>query len=145
MNELPRYHQLILQAAAKIGAKVNPAPAEWAGPALNAEVLRPSSGSAPFRRHERDLPKVVGAAQLDDTPVLIGELPGPAHAAAVEDVLRRYRNQATIARSWIGSAGPNLQMFLCGPVGALSSRQWRQLAAAVEADDRICRKLVWLF
>lgn len=41
--------------------------------------------------------------------------------------------------------GPNLQMFLYGPVGALNDRRWRQLAASVEADDRICRKLVWLF
>jgi len=144
MKELPRLQPLILRAAAEFSAKVEPAPAEWTGPVLNAEVLRPSSG-APFQRDERDLPSIVGAVRLDGTPVLLGELPSEAHRGAIDEALRRYRNQATIARSWMGAMGSNLQMFLYGPTGAVSDRRWRQLAAAVEADDRICRKLVWLF
>jgi hypothetical protein len=145
MKELPRLQALILQAAAQLDANVETAPAEWTGAAMNAEVLRPMSGTSPFQRDERDLPKTVGAALLDATPVLMGELPGEAHRGAVDEALRRYRNQATIARSWMGAMGPNLQMFLYGPVGALNDRRWRQLAASAEADDRICRKLVWLF
>jgi hypothetical protein len=145
MKELPRRQALILQAAAELGAELETAPAEWIGAAMNAEVLRPISGTVPFQRDERDLPKIVGAALLDATPVLIGELPGEAHRGAVDEALRRYRNQATIARSWMGTKGPNLQVFLYGPLGALNDQHWRQLAASVEADDRICRKLVWLF
>src|SRR5258706_13526491 len=110
MKELPRLQALIVQAAAQLGAKVETAPAEWTGAAMNAEVLRPMSGTSPFQRDERDLPKTVGAALLDVTPVLMGELPGEAHRGTVDEALRRYRNQATIARSWIGATGPNLQM-----------------------------------
>jgi hypothetical protein len=145
MKELPRLQALILQAATELGAEVETAPAEWTGAAMNAEVLRPISGAVPFQRDERDLPKTVGAALLDASPVLIGELPGEAHRGTVDEALRRYRNQATIARSWMGAMGPNLQLFLYGPVGALNDRRWRQLATSLEADDRICRKLVWLF
>lgn len=145
MKESPRLEALILQAAAHLGATVETAPAEWTGAAMNAEALRPISGTSSFQREERDLPKTIGAALLDGTPVLIGELLGEPQRGIMDEALRRYRNQATIARSWMGAKGPNLQIFLYGPVGALNDRGWLQLAALVEADDRICRKLVWLF
>lgn len=85
MKELPRLQALILQAAAQLDANVETAPAEWTGAAMNAEVLRPMSGTSPFQRDERDLPKTVGAALLDATPVLMGELPGEAHRGAVDE------------------------------------------------------------
>jgi hypothetical protein len=59
--------------------------------------------------------------------------------------LRGYRNQALIARSWLGSNAPNLQLFLIVPTYAQGDGKWRQVAAKIEADDRLCRKLVWLF
>jgi len=140
-----RHQQLLLHAAQAIGAEVASAPPEWTGPILNAEILSPSPSGEPFQRQQRDLPHVISAAWLDQTPVLFGELEAPPNRPAVLDAVRRYRNQATIARSWLGATGPNLQLFLSGPPGAYSDPQWRQLAATVEADDRICRKLVWLF
>jgi ABC-3C biological conflict system middle component len=124
---------------------VTSAPAEWIGPAFNAEVLSSAPGRAAFRRHDKDLPSDVIAVRVDGTPLLIGELKGPPSQAVAADQTRRYRNQATIARSWLGAEGPNLQLFLIGPEGALRDGNWLQLAAAIEVDDRICRKLVWLF
>jgi hypothetical protein len=99
-----------------------------------------------LKRQERDLPATVSAAKLDGAAVLIGQLGGPPIRTAVQHAVRRYRNQATIARSWLGSSeAPNLQLFLIGPTGALADPLWRQLAAEIEVDDRVCRKLVWLY
>lgn len=145
MKQGPKYHELLLQAAASLGSDVAAAAPEWTGPAFNAEVLSSAAGRPAFQRNEKDLPSQVVAFRIDGTPLLIGELDGPPTMAAVADQLRRYRNQASIARSWLGAEGPNLQMFLIGPEGALGHRNWLQLAATVEADDRICRKIMWLF
>ncbi|MCX5581642.1 hypothetical protein [Kaistia terrae] len=145
MKQGPHFHELILQAAETLGSDVAPAPPEWTGPAFNAEVLSSASRRPAFQRNEKDLPRQVVAFRVDGAPLLIGEIHGPPNLAVVADQLRRYRNQATIARSWLGAEGPNLQLFLVGPLGALSHRSWWQLAAGVEADDRICRKLMWLF
>lgn len=82
---------------------------------------------------------------FDDFPVLFGVLTGPPNRGNVSTQVLRYRNQATIARSWLGAAAPNLHLFLAGPIGAFGAPEWRQLAAEIEADDRVCRKLVWLF
>jgi hypothetical protein len=144
MAQDPVYQPLLLTAARAMGAKVDMAPAEWTGAVFNAEVLS-TAFKEPLQRHDRDLPRLVGAARLDDMPVLIGELEGPAERASMNDLSRRYRNQATIARSWLGPEAANLQLFLIGPRDARSDVRWRQLAAAIEADDRVCRKLVWLF
>ncbi len=145
MAQDPVYKSLLLTAARALGAKIEMAPAEWTGEVFNAEVLSTAFTKEPLQRSNRDLPRVVGAARLDDIPVLMGELEGPPERASVNDLARRYRNQATIARSWLGSEAANLQLFLIGPPDALSDLRWRQLAAWVEADDRVCRKLVWLF
>jgi hypothetical protein len=145
MKPPPNSHELLLNAAEFLGSPVAAGPPEWTGPAFNAEVLSSTSGRPAFQRHENDLPARVAAFRVDNMPLLIGELSGPPNEAIVRDQLRRYRNQAAIARSWLGNEGPNLQMFLIGPEGGLSTQDWVQLAATIEADDRICRKLVWLF
>lgn len=145
MKQGPKYHELLLQGATSLGSDVTAAPAEWIGPAFNAEVLSSAVGRPAFQRNEKDLPGHVVAFRIDGTPLLIGEISGPPMMAVVADQLRRYRNQAAIARSWLGAEGPNLQLFLIGPEGALGHRSWLQLAATVEADDRICRKVMWLF
>lgn len=140
-----KHHELLLEGAMSLGSDVAAAPPEWTGPAFNAEVLSSPVGRPAFQRNEKDLPGQVVAFRIDGTPLLIGEVSGPPTMALVADQLRRYRNQAAIARSWLGAEGPNLQLFLIGPEGALGHRSWLQLAATIESDDRICRKVVWLF
>ncbi|MGZ2426082.1 ABC-three component system middle component 1 [Rhizobium laguerreae] len=145
MAETPKFANLLLQAAEHIGGQVSDAAIELVGGRFNSEVLSEAVSRASITRHDNDLPKSVYGARIDDTPVLIGELSGTALRANIEPQLRRYRNQAMIARSWLASEAPNLQMFLIGPQGAFSKPEWRQLAAEIEADDRTCRKLVWLY
>lgn len=145
MADAPAFADLLLQAAGRIGARVADGPAELVGSRFNSEVLSEAVSGSSIARHDNDLPRAVRAARIDDIPVLMGELSGTALRASIEPQLRRYRNQAIIARSWLAAEAPNLQMFLIGPPGAYSRSDWRQLAAEIEADDRTCRKLVWLF
>tara|TARA_R110002020_G_scaffold993_6_gene4939 strand:- start:7913 stop:8551 length:639 start_codon:yes stop_codon:yes gene_type:complete len=144
MAEAPTFADLLLQAARRIGARVAGGAIELVGTRFNSEVLSEASVSS-ITRHDNDLPKAVTAARVDDIPVLIGELSGTALRASIEPQLRRYRNQTVIARSWLAAEAPNLQLFLIGPPGSYSRSDWRQLAGEIEADDRTCRKLVWLF
>lgn len=136
---------LLFAAAAELGATVEPLAQQLVGPKFNSEVLSEVATKLSMNSQGGALPPSVTAAKLDGIPVLMGELSGAPIRGSVEPQLRRYRNQALIARSWLGSEAPNLQLFLAGPVGALSDSKWRQLAAEIEADDRTCRKLVWLF
>jgi hypothetical protein len=144
MAEAPVFADLLLQAAERIGASVADGAVELVGSRFNSEVLTEAISGSSIARHGNDLPRAVFAAQIDDIPVLIGELSGTALRASIEPQLRRYRNQAIIARSWLAAEAPNLQLFLISPVGAFNGSDWRQLAAEIEADDRTCRKLVWL-
>ncbi|PMS32806.1 hypothetical protein B0G57_1212 [Trinickia symbiotica] len=143
MAEVPAFADLLLQAAERIGARVADGAVELVGNRFNSEFL--SEAVSSIKRHDDDLPKAVRVARIDDIPLLIGELSGTALRASIEPQLRRYRNQAIIARSWLAAEAPNLQLFLIGPRGAFSRSDWRQLASEIEADDRTCRKLVWLF
>jgi hypothetical protein len=136
---------MLLDAARAVGAPVADASPSLRGPRFNSEVLSDAISGDFISRRESDLPKHVHAAILDGYPVLIGTLDGPPNGEIIGTQLRRYRNQATIARSWLGSAATNLHLFILGPPGALVEAAWRQLAAEIEADDRVCRKLVWLF
>lgn len=145
MAEAPEFSSLLLQAAERIGARVAQGTPELIGGRFNSEVLSEAVSRTLIARHENDLPGTIFSARFDDVPVLIGQLSGAPLRVSLEPQLRRYRNQATIARSWLGPEAPSLQMILIGPVGALGGSEWRQLAAEIEADDRTCRKLVWLF
>lgn len=145
MAEAPAFSNLLLEAADRIGARVGDAPSELVGGRFNSEVLSEAVSRSAIARHDKDLPNLVCGVRIDDIPVLIGALSGTALRPSAEPQLRRYRNQATIARSWLASEAPNLQLFLIGPPGAISKMEWRQLAAEIEADDRTCRKLVWLY
>lgn len=144
-REPPPLMPLMIEAAQRIGAIVTEAPEQLSGSRFNSEVLSDAIAGATLGRRESDLPHHVGAATLDGIPVLFGMLDGSALKTSVDRQMRRYRNQATIARSWLGSDAPNLQLFVTAPTGALRDPAWRQLAAEIEADDRTCRKLVWLF
>jgi hypothetical protein len=144
MKTAPQHYELILKAAEKLGCAIQAASPGWTGCAFNAELLGSTASRRSIQRDERDLPDLVAASRIDETPVLVGELKGPPDRAVIEEQMRRYRNQAMIARSWLGEEGPNLQLFLISPAGGRGSQDWRQRAAQIEADDRICRKLVWM-
>jgi len=136
---------MLLDAARAIDAAVADASPSLRGSRFNSEVLSDAISGDFISRRESDLPKRIFATMLDGFPVLIGILEGPPNGEIIGSQLRRYRNQATIARSWLGSDATNLHLFLIGPPGALLDAAWRQFAAEIEADDRACRKLVWLF
>lgn len=144
-REPPTFLLLMLEAAREIGASVADAPPQLIGPRFNSEFLNEAISGTAIGRRDAELPQYVASAMLDGMPVLFGAIGGAPLRASVERQMRRYRNQATIARSWLGTEAPNLQLFLAGPNGALLDPAWRQLAAEIEADDRTCRKLVWLF
>ena len=135
----------LLDAARAIGATVTDAPTYLKGERFNSEVLSDAISGSTLRRQGSDLPQSVEGVVLDGFHVLVGVLTGPPDKASVGAQLRRYRNQTTIARSWLGAEAPNLHLFLAGPAGAFAEPDWRQLAAEIEADDRVCRKLIWLF
>jgi hypothetical protein len=136
---------MLLDAARGIGATVTDASPSLRETRFNSEVLSDAISGNFLSRRESDLPRQVYAAVLDGFPVLIGILDGPPNGEIIGSQIRRYRNQATIARSWLGSEAPNLHLFLIGPPGALMDPAWRQFAAEIESDDRVCRKQVWLF
>lgn len=136
--------QLFRDAAERMGARVEDAEQELVGDRLNAEVWSDLHPDVTAERPRRDLPESVIASRLDGTPVLFGMLVESADQADFRDAFRRYRNQATIARSWLGADAQELQLFLIGPPGVASDSQWQDTARRIEADDRICRKLVWL-
>jgi hypothetical protein len=144
-REPPPLMPLMIEAARATGTAVTEAPEQLSGSRFNSEVLSDAIVGATLGRREGDLPHHVAAAILDGIPVLFGMLVGSALQTSIDQQMRRYRNQATIARSWLGSEAPNLQLFVTAPSGALRDPTWRQLAAKIEADERTCRKLVWLF
>lgn len=65
--------------------------------------------------------------------------------AGLADTLRQHRNQCVVAR---GALPPNaaldLVLVLVGPRGSEGKDAWRATALAIERDDRVARKLVWL-
>ena len=135
---------LLFEAASNVDALVSEAAPQLVGIRFNSEVLMEAGADQASDRRTENLPAQVIAKRLDNVPVLIGVLTGLPIKGNLEAQLRRYRNQATIARSWLASEAPNLQLFLISPEQARRDLNWRQLAAEIEADDRTCRKLVWL-
>jgi hypothetical protein len=142
---IPPLAGFIFDGARALGTTIEEAPPAWTGFKFNTELLARMEPVSSADRANRDLPRAVGAARFDRMPVLLGALDAAASTRrGLQDTLRRYRNQAAIARSWLADEAPNLQLFLIGPIGSAGVSNWRQLAAEAEADDRICRKLVWL-
>lgn len=139
----------LLAAVRALDVVVTSADAEWLRDRFVTEVLAGKDtetvgvASATELRVGEDLPANVGAYRIDGIPVLLGALRDRARGA-VQDEVRRYRNQAMIARAWLGKEAANLQLFLIGPSDSMGDVFWRRLAEEVEIDDRVCRKLVWL-
>jgi hypothetical protein len=132
--------ELFIEAARAMNVNVNRGPHQWVADRFNIEHLSPNPPNTLTSRADRDLPQAISGLLMNETPVLLGALDTPDD----RDVLRRYRNQASIARSWLGAKAPNLHLFIMGPPGSREVANWRYTAAKIEADDRVCRKLVWL-
>ncbi|UXC93006.1 hypothetical protein EGM87_22170 [Sphingobium sp. RSMS] len=139
----------LLAAVRALDVVVTSADEEWLRDRFVTEVLAGKDAenvgveTATNLRVGEDLPANIAAYRIDGIPVLLGALRDRTRRA-VQDEVRRYRNQAMIARAWLGKEAANLQLFLIGPLGSMDDMLWRQLAEEVEIDDRVCRKLVWL-
>lgn len=145
MPELqPAPFDVLLEVAAEQNVIVTELPRELTGQVLKQETWIGEGHESLHERAARDLPAVLGGAVLNRTPVLFGVLPRSPLATPIRDSVRRYRNQAAIARSWLGVDAANLQLFLVSAVDDGADAGWYDAAALIESDDRICRKLVWL-
>ena len=113
--------------------------------ALASSVFRGGEQQENAQIQPTDLPSRVVAAKLGRHSVLIGELPSTPSKEAVEDLLRRFRNQAVIARSHLSAnEALDLQIILVGPPGSEASEKWSTLALLIERDEKVARKLAWL-
>jgi len=115
-----------------------------AGQRLRQETWLREATEGLALRAAQQLPTAVAGVRIDGTPVLLCASDGDATEEGIHDLLRRLRNQATIARSWLEAEAPNLQLFVA--LGAMDrpAAPWVEFARDIESDDRICRKLVWL-
>lgn len=92
-----------------------------------------------------DLPSEVRAMQFDRYTFLIAALPDLPSLPAVQDSVRRFRNQCVIARSFLSAnEALDLQGVLLAPRGSANSDEWKAIGLMVERDDRVARKFVWL-
>ncbi|CAO3408513.1 ABC-three component system middle component 1 [Azospirillum largimobile] len=93
---------------------------------------------------EGELPNCVLSLAIGHHRILIGALDERAISDGAQAELRRYLNQAAIAWSWLGQSGDDLLLILVGPEGKDDDGEWQQAVSAIERDERVCRKLVWL-
>lgn len=112
---------------------------DFAGPAFNGSAAPSTTLSS------SDLPTECIALSIGRYTLVLGVLPDTPTQAAVEEVVRRYRNQCVVARSHLTpSQSLDMQLMLLGPRGSDTNSDWDSLAKLVERDDRVARKLVWL-
>lgn len=90
------------------------------------------------------LPERVRALAMGHHSILIGALGEDVGQSVVHDQLRRWHNQAVIARSWLGARGDDLLLVLVGPPRSGASDRWKRIAQEIERNERVCRKLIWL-
>jgi hypothetical protein len=120
-------------------------PQEWVGGTFRVEAATESPLSDEFNvRRADDLPPVVYGFRLDGKPVLIGDISASTNRKDLLDTVRRYRNQAMITRSWLGSEATSVSLFLIGPTASALDQTWHDWALEVELDEKVCRKIVWL-
>ncbi|MYM83355.1 hypothetical protein GTP44_15515 [Duganella sp. FT50W] len=104
------------------------------GGTTSASMLSPS-----------DLPAECEALSINRYTLILGLLPDTPALEAVQEAVRRYRNQCVIARSFLSPAQSlDLLLVLVGPRGSDTDEEWDALAKFVERDERVARKLVWL-
>lgn len=113
--------------------------------ALASATFRGGENSENAEIQAVDLPTKVRAVTLGRHSVLLGELPSHPSKGSIEDVLRRFRNQAVIARSYLtANQALDLQVFLIGPPGSELNDEWATLGLLIERDEKVARKLAWL-
>jgi len=78
-------------------------------------------------------------ARWGHQPIIAGLLTAADRSAALP-----YLRCAAVAQQTLGSGAVDMLLVLIGPEGSRGSSEWASAAAAIEDDDRICRKLVWL-
>ncbi|MGB3845438.1 MAG: hypothetical protein WA940_06180 [Sphingopyxis sp.] len=74
-----------------------------------------------------------------DQPIVAGMLTAPEQSAALP-----YIRCAAVAQQSLGARSVDMLVLLIGPQGSSDRDEWAIAAAAIEDDDRICRKMVWL-
>ena len=91
------------------------------------------------------LPLEIATLSIGRFSILFGCLAVAPDLTMVRDGIRRYRNQCVVARSHLApDEALDLQLWLLGPEGSGDDPAWCALALAIERDDRVARKLVWL-
>jgi hypothetical protein len=132
-------HERLASAATSVGLTASDAPE------LTGNIFRGGEGAEVARLPPSNLPGVVRALRLGRYAVLLGLLPDQPSIEAVEECLRRFRNQCVVARSYLSAnEALDLQGVLVGPRGSEPLDDWRPLALLVERDDRVARKFAWL-
>jgi hypothetical protein len=82
---------------------------------------------------------------LDLVPVSLSLLLCPLDAADPDDSYRAALWWTGLVRSEIPpSRRSDLHLFLIGPRGTIDDSVWRGRRSQMEADERFCRKFVWL-
>lgn len=65
--------------------------------------------------------------------------------AQVYQRLANYHRHAAVCLSWLpANFKSDLNLFLVGPKGSNAKDEWRGIAARIERDESVCRKMVWL-
>ena len=72
-------------------------------------------------------------------PIVAGMLAEPKRVAALPFI--RF---AAAAQQTMGAHAIDILIVLIAPDGSREKPEWARVAAMIEDDDRICRKLVWL-
>jgi len=137
--DLDRLHARFWAAA----GSVNFSPLD--APELTGDVFKGGDTSDVARLPPSDLPAAVRALRYGRYSCLFGLLPDKPTLGAVNDCLRRFRNQCVVARSYLApNEALDLQGILLGPRGSEPDDDWKAVALTVERDDRVARKFVWL-
>jgi hypothetical protein len=136
---LDALHARLSAAAERVGLPVADAPR------LTSNVFLGGEGAEVARLQPSDLPYPVRALQVGRYAVLLALLPEQPSLEAVTELLRRFRNQCVVARSYLSADEVlDLQGILVGPRGSEPVDEWRPLALLVEQDERVARKFAWL-
>jgi hypothetical protein len=137
--------QLLVHQLARESRKSQTAPEEWTGSSFKIERIKEArEPNDQELRRAQDLPSTILAFRFDNKPVLVGDLSEATNRKGLFDLLRRYRNQALITRSWIGAEATSISLFLAGPLGSQEDPTWNDWALEIELDEKVCRKIVWL-
>jgi hypothetical protein len=114
-------------------------------PELVGDTFVGASGQPSSCLEPRDLPMVRLGVTIGRHAIVLGLLPETIGARDIADSMRQYRNQCVVARSALApNAVLDLLLIMIGPRGSEGKDAWRAIALAVERDDRVARKLVWL-